>query len=51
VDGPLDGGEPKQVTSFTSDQITNFAVSPDGERLALARGKTTRDAVLMRDLK
>jgi hypothetical protein len=39
------------VTSFTSDSITRFAVSRDGKRLALARGKTTSDVVLIRDLK
>ncbi len=48
---PLDGGEPKQVTSFTSDRITAFAVSRDGKRLALARGTTTSDVVLIKDLK
>ena len=48
---PLDGGEPKQVTSFTSERITSFAVSPDRKRLALARGETTSDVVLIRDLK
>jgi len=48
---PLDGSEPKQVTNFTSDQFINFAVSRDGKRLALARGSTTSDVVLIKDLK
>jgi Tol biopolymer transport system component len=48
---PLDGGEPKQVTAFTSQRITSFAVSRDGKRLALARGTTSSDVVLIRDLK
>jgi Tol biopolymer transport system component len=48
---PLDGGEPKPVTGFTSQRITSFAVSRDGKRLALARGTTSSDVVLMRDLK
>jgi hypothetical protein len=48
---PLDGGEPRQVTAFTSQRITRFAVSRDGKRLALARGTTSSDVVLIRDLK
>jgi Tol biopolymer transport system component len=48
---PLDGGEPTLVTSFTTERITSFAVSRDGKRLALARGTTSSDVVLMRDLK
>jgi len=48
---PLDGGEAKPVTAFTSQRITSFAVSRDGKRLALARGSTSSDVVLMRDLK
>jgi Tol biopolymer transport system component len=47
---PVDGGEPKQVTNFTSDEITWFAVSRDGKRLALARGTTTSDVVMIRDV-
>jgi Tol biopolymer transport system component len=48
---PLNGGEPKQVTSFTSERITSSAVEPNGKWLALARGKTTSDVALIRDLK
>ena len=48
---PLDGGEPKQLTNFTSQRITTFAPSRDGKRLALARGTTSSDVVLIRDLK
>ena len=48
---PLNGGEPKQLTAFTSQRITSFAVSRDGKRLALARGTTSSDVVLIRDLK
>jgi Tol biopolymer transport system component len=47
---PIDGGEPKQLTSFTSLRITSFALSRDGKRLALARGSTRSDVVLIRDL-
>jgi Tol biopolymer transport system component len=48
---PLAGGQPKPVTSFTRDRITSFAVSPDGKRLALGRGKTSSDVVMIRDLR
>ena len=48
---PLVGGDAKSVTTFTSQRITAFAVSRDGKRLALARGMTRSDVVLIRDLK
>ena len=48
---PLNGGEPRQLTAFTSQQITSFTPSRDGKRLALARGTTSSDVVLIRDLK
>jgi Tol biopolymer transport system component len=48
---PINGGEPKQVTRFTSLRITAFAPSRDGKRLALARGSSTSDVVLIKDLK
>ncbi|HYO75607.1 MAG TPA: protein kinase [Thermoanaerobaculia bacterium] len=44
----LDGGAPRRVTSFDSGEIFAFAASPDGKRLAIARGEATRDAVLIR---
>lgn len=44
----LDGGAPRQVTSFDSGDIFAFDLAPDGKRLALARGHSTRDAVLIR---
>ena len=47
----LDGGEPKQLTAFTSQRITSFAVSRDHKRLALGRGSTSSDVVLIKDLK
>jgi eukaryotic-like serine/threonine-protein kinase len=46
---PLDGGEPRQLTSFTSGTIFAFDVSPDGKRLAVSRGEPTSDAVLVRN--
>jgi Tol biopolymer transport system component len=48
---PLDGGEAKPLTAFTTERLTAFAVSRDGKRLALARGKTSSDVVLIKDLK
>jgi WD40 repeat protein len=48
---PLDGRTPRQITKFTgSDQIFNFAWSRDGKRLALSRGTSTTDVVLMSNL-
>ncbi|HST53539.1 MAG TPA: winged helix-turn-helix domain-containing protein [Pyrinomonadaceae bacterium] len=48
---PLDGGAPKQITNFNSERIWDFAYSRDGRQLALARGETTRDAVLISDVR
>lgn len=47
---PTDGGAPKQLTDFTSDLILNFAPSPDGRRLALARGRIQSDVVLIQSV-
>lgn len=46
---PLTGGEPKQITDFKSDLIFDFAWSRDGKQLALSRGQTNRDVVLLTD--
>ncbi len=40
--------EPKQLTHFTSGVIWNFAWSPDGKKIAFARGTNTSDVVLFR---
>jgi len=45
----LEGGAPKQITSFKSDIIFDFAWSPDGKQLAVSRGRTSRDVVLLTD--
>jgi len=49
----LDGGAPRQVTNFESDQIVGFgfAESPDGTKLAVVRGSPISDVVLIRNLK
>jgi serine/threonine protein kinase/Tol biopolymer transport system component len=48
---PLDGGAPKQVTDFTSDQIFWFDWSKDGKQLACSRGKILNDIVLITESK
>jgi serine/threonine protein kinase len=42
----IDGGPPRPVTEFTSDQIFDFAISRDGKQIAMARGSVTNDVVL-----
>jgi Tol biopolymer transport system component len=46
---PLTGGQPKPLTDFKSDRIFDFAWSRDGKSLALSRGRTSRDVVLLTD--
>lgn len=48
---PVDGGEPKQVTNFTSDVIHSFDLSRDGKQLVLSRGTNRSDVVLFSDIK
>ena len=48
---PIESGNPQQLTNFTSDLIYEFAVSPDGKRLAMARGTTTLDVILIKDFR
>jgi DNA-binding winged helix-turn-helix (wHTH) protein/Tol biopolymer transport system component len=48
----LDGHPPQQVTRFADRRlITDFAWSPDGTRLAVARASTTSDIVLFHGLR
>jgi len=44
---PMDGGKPHQVTNFTSERIFAFAWSRDGKQLAMSRGHTSNDTVLI----
>ncbi len=44
---PIDGGAPKQLTNFTSDQIAWFDLSRDGKPTLFSRGATTKDVVLI----
>jgi Tol biopolymer transport system component len=48
---PLDGESPRQLTSFTSGDIYNYAFSFDGTRLFVARGQQISDAVLIRNFR
>jgi Tol biopolymer transport system component len=44
---PLAGDPPRQVTKFTSDRIFSYAWSHDGKQLAVVRGSTLSDIVLI----
>ncbi len=49
---PLDGSAPRQMTEFMDDlSVFDFAWSPGGERLALARGRVSTDIVLFSELR
>jgi eukaryotic-like serine/threonine-protein kinase len=48
---PIDGSKGRQITSFTSEHIYDFHWSFDGKQLALVRGHTDSDVVLIRDAK
>jgi len=43
---PLEGGEPKQLTNFTSDFIHWYDVARDGKQLVFSRGTKSSDVVL-----
>ncbi len=45
---PLDGSKGRQITHFTSQRIGGFAWSPDGKRLAVGRGHSSSDVILLR---
>lgn len=44
---PLDGSAPRPVTKFEDQVIFGFSRNPDGKSLVVARGRLSRDAVLM----
>lgn len=46
---PLAGGPLRQITDFKSDKIFDYAWSRDGKKLAISRGRTSRDVVLLTD--
>ena len=43
----IDGGEPKQLTNFTSDLIQSFDFSRDGKQIAFTKRTGTSDVVLI----
>jgi Tol biopolymer transport system component len=47
---PLDGGASSRLTHFGSERIWQFRYSPDGTKIAIERGHTESDAVLLRDI-
>lgn len=48
---PIEGGEAKQLTNFTSDFIFSYDLSRDGKQLVLSRGTNRRDVVLFSGIK
>jgi Tol biopolymer transport system component len=46
---PLDGGPGRQFTNFTALKIYSYQWSPDGKSLALVRGDSPSDLVLIQD--
>jgi Tol biopolymer transport system component len=44
---PMAGGEPKQITKFSSGRIFDFNWTVDGKRLLVTRGEVTSDVVLL----
>jgi serine/threonine protein kinase/Tol biopolymer transport system component len=46
---PLDGSKGRQLTDFTAEHIYDFHWSFDGKQLAIVRGHTDADVVLIRD--
>jgi serine/threonine protein kinase len=47
---PLDGAATYPITSFKSDEIFDFHWSPRGDRLAIVRGRTDSNVVLIHDV-
>jgi Tol biopolymer transport system component len=46
---PIHGGPPRQLTHFEADRIIAFAWSPDGRKLAVARGRMISEVVTITD--
>lgn len=47
----IEGGEPKQLTHFTADEIHSFDISHDGKQLVFSRGTNRSDVVLFSGIK
>jgi WD40 repeat protein len=48
---PLDGSPSRQITNFTSEQITSFHWSADGKSLGVLRNHSESDVVLLQEAK
>ncbi len=48
---PLDGSPGRQITNFTSEQITSFNWSADGKNLGVLRSHSESDVVLLQEAK
>jgi eukaryotic-like serine/threonine-protein kinase len=48
---PFDGSAGHQITDFASEQIDSFHWSPDGKTIALQRGHSESDVVLLQESK
>ena len=48
---PIEGGEPRQLTNFQSERVFWFDWSKDGSQLAVARGVTVSDVVMITRIK
>jgi Tol biopolymer transport system component len=48
---PLDGSPGKQITNFKSERINEIHWSFDGSKLAMLRGHTDSDVVLLEESK
>jgi serine/threonine protein kinase/Tol biopolymer transport system component len=44
---PINGGPPKRMTDFKTDQSIRFSLSQDGKHLAVVQGNWTSDVVLI----
>jgi serine/threonine protein kinase len=45
----LDGGAPRQISNFSSDQIFDFDITADGRQFVCSRGNVTTDVILIKD--
>ncbi len=48
---PLDGGQPKQLTKFTSEYIFRGAPSRANKQFAVSRGTSSADVILIKDFR
>lgn len=46
---PIDGGEPKQLTKFTSENCYGYSPSRDFKKYAITRGTSSSDIILIKD--